>query len=68
MTRKTTKRLFSLCAIAVGILAIVFATHCFNPDISYYISYVRHETYGGDAYTGIQNAAADTANNIRTRI
>ena len=27
-------------------------------------SYVSHEYYGGDAYTGIQNAAADTANNI----
>ncbi len=66
MTRKTTKRLFSLCAIAVDILAIVFATHCFDPDFSTYTSYVRHETYGGGAYTDIQNAAADTANNIRT--
>lgn len=30
----------------------------------HFISTVSHETYGGDAYTGIQNAAADTANNI----
>ena len=29
-----------------------------------YYDYVSHTTYGGDAYTGIQNAAADTANNV----
>lgn len=25
---------------------------------------ISHESYGDDAYTGIQNAAADTGNNI----
>jgi hypothetical protein len=29
-----------------------------------YYDHVIHTTYGGDAYTGIQNAAADTANNV----
>ena len=27
--------------------------------------YMGFETYGGDAYTGIQNAAARTANNVQ---
>ena len=35
-----------------------------NTSFYFYGNYTANETYGGDAYTGIQNAAADTANNI----
>lgn len=47
--------------IVVGILAIILAIVCFCKDVG---SASLGYSYGGDAYTGIQNAAAQTANNI----
>lgn len=47
--------------VLIGIAAIVLAIVCFSMDIGDRESYI---TYGGDAYTGIQNAAAQTANNL----
>ena len=44
-----------------GLLSIVFGIVCFCLDTGRYVSY---ETYGGDAYTGIQHAAAGTGNNV----
>ena len=53
----------------IGILSFAFAVVCFfympSKDMAYGVplsSAVKY-TYGGDAYTGIQNAAAETANN-----
>lgn len=54
---------------AIAILSMIFAVALMALSIiaftktssSYYGIYVPHEKYGGDAYTGIQNAAADTA-------
>ena len=55
------KLIASIIVMATGVLMFFFgitsAFYCGG-------SYVPHETYGGDAYTGIQNAAADTANNV----
>ena len=34
----------------------------FGKDVGYYEA---SSAYGGDAYTGIQNAAAQTANNVK---
>jgi hypothetical protein len=50
-----------ILGMLTGVLSIIFA---FGTD--YYGRYTYQETYGGDAYTGIQNAAADTANNINS--
>ena len=52
-----------ICAI-LCLVGIVFN---FAADLtsSSHIPYVDSEVYGGDAYTGIQNAAAATSNNIR---
>lgn len=69
---KILKNIIPIMWITVGVLSIVFAFICLGYYYGYaniYISsnsvgYVYHEKYGGDAYTGIQNAAADTANNI----
>ncbi len=47
--------------IFIALVSLVFAIVCFNMEIGYE---PWRETYGGDAYTGIQNAAADTARNI----
>ena len=68
----------NLIGVAVGVIILIFAIVMFalNPnifaprmkeifeeDISS-PSYELDEAYGGDAYTGIQNAAAQTANNL----
>ena len=63
-------RLFPLIGIGCGILAIIFAVIVFSGggsgvgdmDTGTYTSY---NYYGGDAYTGIQQAAADTARNVQ---
>ncbi len=50
----------------IGVVSIIFAILCFT--YAYPVAdrggYTWYEYYGGDAYTGIQHAAADTANNI----
>lgn len=55
---KTRKILF----IIIGVAAIIAGLVCFVLDTG---SYERNVTYGGDAYTGIQNASAQAANNIQ---
>ena len=46
----------------IGILSIIFGIVCFNMDEG---RYEMSSSYGGDAYTGIQNASANTANNVQ---
>lgn len=48
-------------SLILGIIAIVFSLVVFSADVG---SYEPTKSYGGDAYTGIQNAAAQAANNI----
>jgi Predicted membrane protein len=48
--------------IVSGFVAIHFSNVVQNMSIGYYES---DSSYGGDAYTGIQNAAAQTANNVK---
>ena len=63
--KNTMKIIFDAAFIAVGVAAIVFAIICIAYDGGFpYTGYVAKETYGGDAYTGIQNAAAATANYV----
>ena len=47
--------------IISGIISVIFGIIMFAKDVG---SYEYSATYGGDAYTGIQNAAAQTANNV----
>ena len=49
-------------SIIVGIISIILAIVCFASDTG---DWEKESTYGGDAYTGIQNAGAVTANNVR---
>ena len=67
------KQLFPMIGFAAGVLAIIFAIVVFsyNPPATtsntYGMdtgTYAYHKSYGGDAYSGIQQAAADTANNV----
>ena len=57
---KNNKTLHAIILL-IGIAAIVLGIMCFAANKGYTVSF---ETYGGDAYTGIQNAAARTASNI----
>ena len=70
MNKQLGKKIGAIGIVLTGIMAIVFGIicWCYWDSYSYYGDYVSYETYGGDAYTGIQNAAADTANNINDLI
>lgn len=48
--------------ILVGIVSIGLSICCFNADTG---QYVGENYYGGDAYTGIQHAAAETGQNVQ---
>jgi len=52
----------NILLILVGIVSIGLSISCFNADTG---DYVSRESYGGDAYTGIQHAAAETGQNVR---
>ncbi len=58
-TSSIIRMIASILIIVVGIVSLIVGV-----GSSSYYGYTRSITYGGDAYTGIQNAAADTANNI----
>lgn len=48
--------------IVIGSLSLILSLICFASDTGTFESL---SSYGGDAYTGIQNAGALTANNVR---
>ena len=52
----------SILFILVGIVSIGLSVSCFNADDG---DYVEKYCYGGDAFTGIQHAAAETGQNVR---
>lgn len=69
------KKMIAIATILVGILLvfsafwvnsrnIVFRYNNDTKATSGFTTTTNHVTYGGDAYTGMQNAAADTANNV----
>lgn len=56
-------KVFHIIGMISGIVSVLFGIVMNTMSTGVYTS---HEIYGGDAYTGIQNAAADAANNIST--
>ena len=54
-------KLLSIVGIIGGIVSLAFSASVYKLDVG---STVRQQTYGGDAYTGIQNAGATAATNI----
>lgn len=50
---------FGICLCIVGVLSIILALNIHYRGISEY-----DRTYGGDAYTGIQNSIVTVANNV----
>lgn len=53
----------SVFLVIAGIVSIGLSIHCFNMDEGEYCS---DSMYGGDAYTGMQNASASAARNVKT--
>lgn len=47
----------------IGVTSIVLSILCFTKNDG---TYVLRNYYGGDAYTGIQHAAAETGENVRS--
>ena len=56
------KKLLKIFGIALGVLTIILAIVVFTQNVGYYES---SHSYGADAYTGIQNASAQAANNVK---
>ena len=52
--------------VVSGILSVIFGIYVKNGNYGTYPYYIADESYGGDAYTGIQNAVAHTTNNVRS--
>lgn len=52
----------SIVLIVVGIIAIGLSIKCYSIDD---LDYESRSMYGGDAFTGIQNAAAVTSKNVK---
>lgn len=50
-----------LLLIVVGIISIGMSVSCFKMEVG---NKVYRSAYGGDAYTGIQNAGAETGTNV----
>lgn len=48
----------------IGLIILGISMICYSEDSSNAGRSASSETYGGDAYTGIQQAAAITANNV----
>ena len=55
--RKST--FFGVLYIVIGLLSIIWGL-----QLNYYGNHSKEAIYGGDAYTGIQNASSKTANNV----
>ncbi len=62
-------RSFPIAGILCGILSVIFAIVLLsgNPNLSEMSTGTRtsYSWYGGDAYTGMQQASADTARNVK---
>ena len=52
----------SVILIVIGIVAMGLSIKCFKIDE---LDYAFRSVYGGEAYTGIQNAAAITSKNVK---
>lgn len=65
MTEKKSNKILGMIQMGIGVLSLIFAIVCFCLSVGgVYGSTEGNKSYGGDAYTGIQNAAAQTATNV----
>ncbi len=58
--------LWLVCSLAVGLWLMASSHSIAGHDVKLHpTALTNSQAYGGDAYTGIQNATANTANNVR---
>ncbi len=57
------KKILILLYVILGVVSIIFGAMSLSEGYYTGGEYISHKSYGGDAYTGIQNAAADAGNN-----
>ncbi len=62
MESGTIKTIKAICLIVLGGISVICGVLCYAADTGVF---ERQSAYGGDAYTGIQNAGAATANNVK---
>ena len=55
------KKAYGVMFLLIGIVSVILGMVSFSMETG---SYELNVSYGGDAYTGIQNASAQAANNI----
>ena len=60
------KKIVAIILICVAVVSLALGIVSMTKISGHFYTgkYVSRQTYGGDAYTGIQNAAADTAWNV----
>ena len=56
------QKIRAIVLIVIGVIAIGLSIKCFTIDE---LDYETRSMYGGDAFTGIQNAAAVTSRNVK---
>ena len=62
MNRSVVRKIAGALFILAGLIALWFAISLFKMDEG---SFPQNLSYGGDAYTGMQNAAASAARNVK---
>lgn len=62
IAKKGSRIVAYICGLFSGLASIVLGIVSFCLDTG---SYLHYESYGGDAYTGIQHASAGAGNNVR---
>ena len=63
MNKTPLQKILPIVGVIAGIASIIIGFTCSEFNF-YYSGTVSKESYGGDAYTGIQNASAQTATNV----
>lgn len=56
------KTIRTITLIVIGVISIILSIKCFSFEE---MDYSLQSIYGGDAFTGIQNASAQTSKNVR---
>ena len=56
------QKIRAIVLIVVGVVSLGLSIKCFTTDD---LGYESRSMYGGDAFTGIQNAAATTSKNVK---
>lgn len=64
LTTMNSQKILAFAFLAIAVLSLIFAIVCFTMDAyGPFGATESNKSYGGDAYTGMQNASAQAATN-----